>query len=129
ALHWIQQPDCVLQSIYRSLKQGGRFVAEFGGKGNVEIITNALIQQLEIAGYKQNINKFPWFFPSIGEYTSRMEYAGFNVVYAHLFERPTPLEGPNGLRNWLSMFGHHLLEGIEGKEQNKIIANVEELTK
>ncbi len=35
ALHWITEPEIVIQNINRHLKNGGRFVAEFGGKGCV----------------------------------------------------------------------------------------------
>jgi SAM-dependent methyltransferase len=35
-LHWIKEPEKVVAGICRALKPGGRFVAEFGGKGNVK---------------------------------------------------------------------------------------------
>ncbi|WP_348639416.1 class I SAM-dependent methyltransferase [Salibacterium salarium] len=35
-LHWVKEPDKALDSMYRSLKSGGRFVAEFGGKENAK---------------------------------------------------------------------------------------------
>lgn len=42
ALHWMSQdPRRVVQNIYRSLKANGRFVAEFGGEGNVRQILHA----------------------------------------------------------------------------------------
>src|SRR5580698_543657 len=31
ALHWIKQADAVIAGVYRSLRPGGRFVAECGG--------------------------------------------------------------------------------------------------
>ncbi len=37
-LHWIKQPDAVINCVEKALKPGGRFVAEFGGKGNVGAI-------------------------------------------------------------------------------------------
>lgn len=46
-LHWVKQPEEALQHIYNSLKSGGRFVAEFGGKDNVQIITNEIILQIK----------------------------------------------------------------------------------
>lgn len=46
-LHWVKQPEETLQHIYNSLKSGGRFVAEFGGKDNVQIITNEIILQIK----------------------------------------------------------------------------------
>ena len=36
-LHWIHDADGVIKSVYNSLKPGGRFVGEFGGKGNNQI--------------------------------------------------------------------------------------------
>ena len=47
----------------------------------------------------------PWYFPSIGEYAPLLERQGFEVRFATLFDRPTQLEGENGLENWLVMFG------------------------
>ena len=37
-LHWILETDEVIKSINKSLKTGGRFIAEFGGQGNIESI-------------------------------------------------------------------------------------------
>ena len=31
ALHWMKQPDAVIQGVGQALKPGGRFVGEFGG--------------------------------------------------------------------------------------------------
>jgi len=90
-LHWIKRADPMIASVYRALKPGGRFVAEMGGKGNTASI---------LAITKRN----PWYFPSIGEYASLLEQHGIEVTQAMLFERPTPVEGENGLRDWLRMF-------------------------
>lgn len=46
----------------------------------------------------------PFYFPSIGEYASLLENAGFQVRYAVLFDRPTVLKGEHGLRDWIDMF-------------------------
>jgi len=91
ALHWMRPPGAVAESISRVLKPGGRLVAELGGSGNTASI---------LAITKRN----PWYFPGIGEYASLLEQHGIEVVQAMLFERPTPVEGENGLRDWLGMF-------------------------
>jgi trans-aconitate methyltransferase len=98
ALHWIQPPAAAAQCIYQALKPGGRFIAEFGGKGNVQQIIEAMNQALAEPEYN------PWYFPSIGEYSTLLEQAGFKVNYAALFPRPTKLEGEQGLVNWIEMF-------------------------
>lgn len=125
ALHWIKPAEKALQCIHKSLKSGGRFVAEFGGKGNVESITNEIINQLKNCGYEHSPESFPWFYPSIGEYATLMEQTGFRVLLAHHFDRPTELKGEEGLRNWIHMFGNELLQGIEFEERDLLISKVE----
>lgn len=125
ALHWIQPPFQVLGGIYRCLKKGGRFVAEFGGKGNVETITNEIIHQMKKAGFDIKKVKFPWYFPSIGEYSTLMEKAGFRVVFAWHYDRPTLLEGENGLGNWIRMFAGQMFHGFSEEEKIEIVNKVE----
>ncbi|MBT2727698.1 methyltransferase domain-containing protein [Bacillus sp. ISL-75] len=127
-LHWIKTPKQALQSIYNALKPGGRFVAEFGGKGNVQKITDAIINQLGEHGttYKSEQLQFPWYYPSIGEYTSIMEQVGFRVTHAQHFDRPTPLSGEQGLRNWIEMFATSMFEGVTSDTKELIITRVEE---
>lgn len=121
-LHWVKPPNQALAGIYRSLKPGGRFVAEFGGKGNVQAITDELILQLKNHGHSAT---FPWYYPTIGEYTSLMEQAGFHVTFAHHFERPTPLEGDRGLRNWIEMFALGMFEGVSEDTKELVLTKVE----
>lgn len=125
ALHWIKSPKKVLNCIYNSLKENGRFVAEFGGKGNVTQITTEIKYQLNVLGLPFNEEQFPWFFPSVGEYTTLMEEAGFRVIFAHHFDRPTPLDGVDGLRHWMEMFGKTMFEEFDKKTIHHINTNVE----
>ncbi|WP_449537721.1 class I SAM-dependent methyltransferase [Ferdinandcohnia sp. Marseille-Q9671] len=124
-LHWVKPALNVLHTVHKSLKQGGRFVAEFGGKGNVQSITNELIQQIRNAGFEYQEQQFPWFYPSIAEYSTLMEEAGFRVTLAQHYDRPTPLEGENGLRNWITMFADQMFQGVSEDAKNDIITNVE----
>jgi len=45
-----------------------------------------------------------WFYPSIAEYSKILEIAGLEVREAMLFDRPTKLEGNDGMEDWLKMF-------------------------
>ena len=74
-LHWIKEPEKVIASIWRALKPGGRFVAEFGGKGNVKAIVTAIYQAIQAAGYPINESKNPWYYHSIAEYGTLLEQA------------------------------------------------------
>lgn len=124
-LHWVKPPKQALQSIYQTLKPKGRFVAEFGGKGNVKIITDEILNQFESYEVEFTDKQFLWYFPSIGEYSTLMEEVGFRVMHVQHFDRPTPLDGENGLRNWLEMFSGGMFEGISNELKNEIFNNIE----
>lgn len=119
-LHWIKEPDAIIECVYQALRPGGRLVAEFGGKGNVQAITQALAK-----AHPTYVS--PWYFPSVAEYATRLEQQGFEVVFASLHNRPTPLEGHEaGLANWLRMFADGLLGNLTPEQQRQIIASVEQ---
>lgn len=125
-LHWIKTPRPALESIYKSLKPGGRFVAEFGGEENVEQISNCIFEEKAKLGYDSDDTHFPWFFPSIGEYTSLMEQEGFQVSLAQHVDRPTRLEGKDGLKNWIKMFTSSFFSNVPAEDQIIILENIEE---
>lgn len=129
-LHWIPEADEVISSINKSLKTGGRFIAEFGGKGNIESIVKALYAALEKIGF-DNPSKFnPWYFPSISEYAAKLEKQGFEVTYSNLFYRPTLLQDEDtGLANWIKMFGGNFFTGLSEEEINQAINHVEKQLK
>lgn len=126
ALHWIPQDlqPAALCCIARSLKPGGRFVAELGGRGN----THAIHQALRHAFSEQGLAySSPFYFPSIGEYTPLLEAAGFRVTYATLFDRPTRLNGENGMADWIRMFIHPLFLGMSEMLKSQLIMRAVEL--
>ncbi|MFC4247631.1 class I SAM-dependent methyltransferase [Natribaculum luteum] len=124
ALHWIPEQDAVLDSVADALVPEGRFVAELGGAGNVAAIVNAVRKEAAEHGYEV---ESPWYFPSIGEYATKLESHGFETRHATLFDRPTELDnGPDGLAEWLSMFGDSLLSVVPDEDQSTIISAVED---
>lgn len=127
ALHWIKEPSSVLACIARSLRLGGRLVAEMGGKGNVEFIVSALRQALNGVEASSNAGREPWYFPTIGEYSTLLEQHGLSVTYAHHFSRPTPLEGGDkGLNRWLEMFAFGFLQDLPGDKMREVVRRVEQ---
>jgi len=101
ALHWMTAPQQVIAGIARALVPGGRFVAEFGGHGNVAAIVTAMVAVARRRGGNEAL-AHPWFFPTPEEYARRLEQAGFIVDDIALIPRPTPL--PTGMRAWLKVF-------------------------
>ena len=125
-LHWIKEPEKVVAGIRRALKPKGRFVAEFGGKGNVELIFAAIHIAMQAAGYPINEALNPWYFPSIGEYGTVLEQQGLQLTFATLFERPTPLDdGEEGMQNWIKMFANSFFKALPDDKQTQVLADIE----
>lgn len=126
-LHWIPEADAVIESVYRALRSGGRFVAEFGGRGNIQEIVDALANAIatKISQDFQPVDS--WYFPNISDYTTRLERRGFEVRFATLFDRPTPLEGEEqGMANWLQMFASRILKNFSPSQQQEIVRATED---
>lgn len=122
--HWIDNHNRLVENISANLKTGGELVFEFGGKGNAEIVHNALGKAFEFQGlkYENNCN-----FSSVGEFSPILERYGFKVEYAVLFNRPTEQIGENGLENWINMFCDTAFEGIKTDTKNEIISQAAEI--
>merc|ERR1712176_765176 len=126
ALHWVKDAESAVACMSKLLKPNGRFVVEFGGKGNVAQIVNASLKVVQGSSVPEISN--PWYFPSIAEYSTILEKNGIEVTSAALFDRPTVLEdGDNGMKNWLEMFGDGLFKGVPEKEREKCIDEAVEI--
>jgi ubiquinone/menaquinone biosynthesis C-methylase UbiE len=125
ALHWMRNPDQVINCVWNVLKKGGRFVAEFGGQGNVESVIKAtshvLAKDYGIDASKLN----PWYFPSVAQYSTLLEQQGFRVAYAVHFDRPTKMkDGDNGLYLWLTGLADDFFKGFSAEEKKIVIAKI-----
>ena len=119
ALHWMTDPDAVIDGVWRALKPGGRFVGEFGGEGNIAAIVAALEAALVRRGLAV---PRPWYFPSAVDYRRRLEARGFVLSFLSLFERPTPL--PHGMTAWLTIFTRPFLGAVPEQEHDEFLAEV-----
>jgi trans-aconitate methyltransferase len=117
ALHWVKDAEGAVRSIALALRASGRFIAEFGGHGNISTVQAALRAVLGPSADEQS----PWYYPSIGEYSPLLERHGFEVRNASLFDRPTPLEGEDGMQNWLRMFMPTYLREFSAERSDAII--------
>lgn len=127
ALHWMKMPEKVIESVWHALAPKGRFVAEFGGKGNCGLVVDALRVALAQKGILAD-ERMPWFFPSIGEYATLLEKQGFRVALASHFDRPTTMpDGDHGLRHWLDSFCSPFFTDMSAGEINDVCLQVTEL--
>lgn len=119
--HWIDEADQpqLLRQIRNALKPRGQLVCEFGGKGCAASVHNALRKAFARRGMGYT---FRFYFPSIGQYATLLEQAGFRVEFAMLFDRPTPCEnGESGLCQWIMMFDKIPFDGISQNVRDEII--------
>jgi trans-aconitate methyltransferase len=124
ALHWMKHADAVIAGVWRALKPGGRFVAEFGGDGN----TATVLRALDAALHQRGLDFYtlsPWYFPSVEEYRSRLEAQGLVVNTIALIPRPTPL--PGSLVAWLETFAQSFVAPLPPAERVIFLGEVEEL--
>ena len=126
AIHWMKDQASVARCIWEALKPGGRFVAEFGGKGNIRAIRSALTEAVRAAGGEVSFEPFARYYPTIGEHATLLEAQGFRVGFASHFDRPTKLDGgEQGLRNWLLTFTDNIIESLSATMRETVIAEVE----
>jgi trans-aconitate 2-methyltransferase len=109
ALHWMLDPAAVVTAVSKALRPGGRFVAEMGGKGNIQTIVSA-IQRVVLQYHPLPPSR--QYYPSVSEYTAILEAHGLEVRLAQLFERPTPLEGEAGMENWIRQFKNYYFDNL-----------------
>jgi len=114
ALHWMKQPDKVVDGVWRALKPGGRFVGEMGGEGNVATIVAALETALRARGIDPKAFN-PWFYPAAEQYRALLEARGFVVSSSELIDRPTPL--PGTVNDWLETFAQPFAAGLPERER------------
>lgn len=127
ALHWMKNAEKAVESIELSLHPGGRFVAEFGGKGNVQTVILGIAEVLDQEYGVDVTKRNPWYFPSIGEYSALLERYGFNVRYAHHFHRPTVLpDGEKGLFHWLDGFANNFFPEFSKEEKTVIYGKIKD---
>src|SRR5262245_58204387 len=107
ALHWMKEPEEVIKGVANSLKPGGRFVGECGGKGNVETIRQALHSALRERGIDP-WSVDPWYYPLVEEYTELLRRFDFHIEYVELIPRPTQL--PGDILGWLEIFAQAFIK-------------------
>lgn len=121
ALHWMKQPESVLHGVWQCLKAGGRFVGEFGAKGNVQTIRSALHGALRQRGVDP-ITIDPWYYPSPEDFSKLLVNSGFIVRYIEIIPRPTRL--PGELLDWLEIFAQPFTSAVENGDRPSFLDEV-----
>lgn len=123
ALHWMLKAPEVAKRMAHALKRGGRIAVEFGGKGNIAVIQNA-IESVLLRYYGTSLPESRTYFPSISEYSSVLESSGLEVRFAYLFDRPTPLVGEQGMEDWIRQFKWYYFEPLPLDQRKRALVEV-----
>ena len=129
-LHWVKRAEEAVAGMSRALKPGGRLVIEMGGRGNIDVLVDAIYRALLQLGVAQPEQHNPWYYPGIPEYSALLERHGIEVNFAALFDRPTPLEeGEQGLDKWFQMFGEPFMEPLDDGRRAEFVPLVADYTR
>ncbi len=121
ALHWMRDQEAVTAGVARALKPGGRYVAEFGGHGNVAAIVTALRAVARTRGVSDELTH-PWYYPTPREHGNLLQRHGFEIEQIDLIPRPTPL--PTGMKGWLKTFRKPFFNQFTEDERPGVIDEV-----
>ena len=113
-LHWVKEPETAISKISNALKTNGRFIAEFGGYGNIKYLTDAM---QEVFDKNKEYGEFnnPWYFPKDTDYKQMLEANGFEVEYIELIPRPTKIDD---ITNWLDIFANGIVSHLTEEQQS-----------
>ena len=102
-LHWILDQISVLKGIKRSLKFKGKLLVQFGGRGNVGEVLEAVnkkISEDKWARYFKDFT-FPYGFFGVEEYKSWLDEVGLRAVRVELIPKDMVQSGIEGLACWI----------------------------
>eukprot|EP00035_Acanthoeca_spectabilis_P009860 m.173684 g.173684 ORF g.173684 m.173684 type:complete len:156 (+) comp14859_c0_seq6:355-822(+) len=121
----MSEPSKVVAGVARALKPNGRFVAEFGGHGNVAAIISAMTAAALAHRGDATLAK-PWYFPTPDAYAKLLQDHGFVVEKMTHFGRPTPL--PTDMRGWLNVFRQSFFDQFGDKKEtvlDEVVSSLE----
>ena len=124
-LHWVKEPETAITKISNALKTNGRFIAEFGGYGNIKYLTDAM---QEVFDKNKEYGEFnnPWYFSKDTDYKQILEANGFEVEYIELIPRPTKVDD---IANWLDIFANGIVSHLTKEQQSSFKQEVREILK
>ncbi len=106
--HWIPDHDALFAALHRTLKPGGRLLAQCGGRGNIDAfrrISEQVAAEEPFASYFGDWRQ-PWHYATAEETEQRLARAGFCPVSCWLENRPTELAEPRAFVTTVCLVRH-----------------------
>jgi trans-aconitate methyltransferase len=126
ALHWIKDHETLLEGFWKSLKPGGKLLAQMGGKGNaadVLKIIDSMLEEEKWGSYFRNF-VFPYGFYEPEEYEKWLKNADFSVKYLELSSKVMILEGEKEFFDWISSTWHPYTQQIPEEIREDFISEL-----
>jgi len=128
--HWIHDHERLFTAVHRSMKPGGRLLAQCGGHGNIDAFRNAAD---EVAGEDPFLPYFadwerPWNYATAEATDARLRAAGFDGVECWLEPRPMRPEHPRAFVRTVCLVRHldPLPEDLREEFIDRVLARVGE---
>lgn len=111
-LHWIKDHEHLFEGFARTLKPGGRLVAQCGGEGNITRLRAAMGQVMREDRFEEFFVRWedPWNFADPATTRARLEAAGFEEIETWLHEEVAEFDSIEELTGYLktAVLGQHL---------------------
>jgi len=81
-LHWVKDHHNLFHNVGRSLRTNGRIRFNFAGDGNCSHFFKVIREAMALDSYAEYFSDFewPWYMPSVDEYSALAESSGFRSV-------------------------------------------------
>ena len=111
-LHWIHDHPAVFAGVHAALRPGGRFIAQGGGRGNLQHLLDQVAVLMSSDPYRESFRGWrePWTFADAATTAHRLRVAGFADVQTWLEEAPVDLGHAEAYADFVSCvcIRHHL---------------------
>lgn len=111
-LHWIKDHEHLFERFARTLKSGGRLVAQCGGEGNITRLRAAMGQVMREDRFEEFFVRWedPWNFADPATTRARLKAAGFEEIETWLHEEVAEFDSIEELTGYLktAVLGQHL---------------------
>lgn len=111
-LHWIHDHAAVFRSVSSALVPNGRFVAQCGGRGNLQHMLEHAGALMAAVAYREHFAAWrePWNFADPETTAARLKAAGLTGIETWLEEAPVDLETAEKYADFVSCvcIRHHL---------------------
>ena len=79
-LHWVREHTRLLEQVRLSLRPGGVLRFNFAGDGNCSHFFQVIKEAMKLKAFSRYFAQFswPWYMPTIEEYTALVEESGFH---------------------------------------------------